>query len=187
MFMKKHLFLRGLAWLVCLSLVMGLVPGGIIGNLLKVNAVSEEMVEADLNGSFETLDAEGKPANWKTSIGADGTFAINTEDVAEGKNAVQITALTKGNYLKSALVPTKEGDTYELTFKAKVLSGSGSIYGGLWFASDNAGTLVDGNAEAPTVAPTDAPSEPPFSRPTYQYQDTEPATLPPLAPTREGD
>ena len=144
--MKKHLFLRGLALFLCLSLVMGFVPGGIFANPQKVNAVSDEMVEADLNGSFETLDAEGKPANWKAAIGADGVLAISTDDVAEGKNAVHITAAAKPVYLMSAMIPTKEGDTYELTFKAKVLSGGKGLYAGLWFSAGNEYKVVDGNA-----------------------------------------
>lgn len=40
--MKKHLFLRGLALILCLSLLVGLVPGGLFGNQLTANAVSNE-------------------------------------------------------------------------------------------------------------------------------------------------
>lgn len=144
-------FSRWLALLLCLSLLAGLVPGGIAAGLMKANAASGDTAELDLNWSFETLDAEGNPVNWDLNIPEGEIFSINNTDTNDGSNAVYINAQAKANYIQSALVPVEKGDTIELTFHAKLLSNEGkNVYAGIWFAAEEQYNYVDGNAAKST-------------------------------------
>ena len=52
--LKNNFFLRGLALLLCLSLLLGLVPGGILGGITKVSAESTTLSSSDITDVVDT-------------------------------------------------------------------------------------------------------------------------------------
>jgi len=131
--MNKHLsntlskgagkkMLRSVAILLCLSLVLGLLPIGILSTPASVNAVpSEDAANLITNGDF----AEGT-SSW-------GGAAAGKVAVVDG--TVQVTPAGSPVCLNQT-VEISAGETYELTLKFKWESANKKPYAGLWFFKD---------------------------------------------------
>ena len=132
MMKQTRSFKRGLALLLCLAMVLGLLPVGLLADPIKVNAA--ETADLDLNHSFEKLDQSGNPTAWK--IPKEGV-TINTTDKVDGNNALQIDAVAAAKVAQSYAIPVgNANDTYEATFRVKRLSGDSAIYMGIWFGKE---------------------------------------------------
>ncbi len=137
---KERLICRGLALLLCLSMLVGFVPAGIIAGLIPVNTVSAEEINAQnivINGGFDSTD------NWKTSAGAQATIAI-ADGVATVTAAVAGEDAKKSNaFITQSFNDVKPYEMYELTAKYKWISGDSKPYISLWFYND--GTYCGGS------------------------------------------
>ena len=132
--MKKNIVQRSLALLLCMAMVIGVVPAGIMAGLLQVNAVpiiqqdTNELTNLVQNGTFDN-DMEG----W-------GGYANAPSSTTVVDGAVSIVANSGSVCLKQSIT-VAANDVLELSMKYKYVSGSSKPYVGLWLydgVADNA-------------------------------------------------
>ena len=133
--LKDKKIVRRLALLLCLSLLVGLVPTGILSVPFQVNAVPENSTNLLANGSFES----GKDG-WN---GGD-SIEIADADVSEGSYAAIIPADAGSHFIKSDRIAVIPGETYHLSAMAKRLSGEKTGYIGIWYVDANGAYVGDG-------------------------------------------
>ena len=123
--LKNTKLVRRLAWLLCLSLVIGLVPMGIWSMPAEVKAVPEvAAVNLIKNGGFEN-----GTNNWKWGIG--NGYLTPSDDAHSGSASIKHTAGgtvgTKNGLSTTQKVDVEAGKTYKLSAWVKVLSGTGGF------------------------------------------------------------
>ena len=149
---KSRLIYRGLAFLLCLSMVAGFLPAGIFGDLLRVNAASAAESEASAN-LIQNGGFEGEAAEWSMANGAQATVKLENGAVRfdcavvldengkvatdEAGNLLQAsnTIVTQDLNAGTGFV-AQQYDLYELKAMYKWISGDSQPYIGIWFFKD---------------------------------------------------
>jgi len=126
---KNRPIIRGLALLLCLSMLVGFAPAGIFGSAMQVEAVTNDNLIQ--NGGFD-----GDATGWKTSAGAqakieyvEGTMQFTAAVVTDDGGAT----LNKTNTSLIQDFTVASYDTYELTLSYKWISGETKPYVSAWF------------------------------------------------------
>lgn len=133
--LKDKKIVRRLALLLCLSLLVGLVPTGILSVPFQVNAVPGNSTNLLANGSFES----GKDG-WNGGA----AIEIADADVSDGAHAAVIPAGSGIFYMQSDKIAVVPGETYHLSAMAKRLSGEKTGYVGIWYVDANGAYVGDG-------------------------------------------
>ena len=123
--LKDKKMLRSIALLLCLSLIIGIVPLGILSVPVEVNAVpgedGAEQTNLLTNGTFDA--------------GTDGWGGINAAKTVVVDNAMRI--VTDGtSACLNQTIEVAAGEKYTLTLKFKAESVDRSPFVGLWFFKD---------------------------------------------------
>ena len=116
--LKNNKIVRRLAWILCLSLIVGLIPVGMLSMPTPVNAVPDNLL---INGGFENGNA-----NWS----ANPRLSIVTDDQHGGNAAGQYfddSNAVGGSFTQKAAV--EPGKTYEVSAWVKRVSGKGGYIG----------------------------------------------------------
>ena len=122
----KKTFQRAAALLLCMAMLAGFLPAGLLSGLMQVNAVSDAASHASVsknmvqNGNFDN-DFD----KWSTYAGAPSTMSVVG-------GAVKVVSTTGGVTLKQTF-EARAYDLYELKVKYKWISGDAKPYVGLWF------------------------------------------------------
>lgn len=123
--LKDKKILRGWACLLCLSLLLGIVPAGILSAPVEVNAVPETEQTAPqnliTNGSFDA-GADG----WRGLISGKYTVQDNAMNIMPAGGAICL----------NQVLDAVPGEKYTLTLKYKSESPTKNPYAGLWFFKD---------------------------------------------------
>lgn len=125
--LKDKRIVRRLAFILCLSLLVGLVPASILGVPFGVNA-ADASVNLLANGSFE---------NEKEGWG--GSADVTVED-----GAAIVPAVAGARWCKSDRIAATGGETYRVSAMTKRLSGEKTGYIGIWYVDANGAYVGDG-------------------------------------------
>ena len=149
--MKKNTFSRGLALILCLSMILGFVPGGLFGGSNVVNAVvSEEATNVAMqlrNGSFDILGDNDLPKYWTVSSKNNNIEAV-ADDRYGGSYSLKFTADGSAASIQQ-VIPVQSGMKVKLEAWGKQLTAaegydpSSKIYIG--FKNDQNQWVPDGN------------------------------------------
>ncbi len=90
-------------------------------------AIFDPVDPSQLNASFEELDADGKPVNWRTP--STGCTIETPADAPFGKNVLQLVTNGGGGVVRSAPIKAEPGKTYEVKIMAKDIQGGGAQLG----------------------------------------------------------
>ncbi len=112
---KDKLIVRGLACLLCLAMVAGFLPAGLLSVPVTVSAVENTTTNLVQNGDFEASDTEvthwtGGPKSVAVGKGRDGSNALYIDDRTDGSNLE----------IKSEYIAVEEGVTYDFSAWAKL-------------------------------------------------------------------
>ena len=101
-----------------------------------------ELEQFPLNKDFENVNSNGRPSDWKCTIGNGGALEVVGSDVYSGEKSLKVAGGTGAIYLKSAFFSVTEGKYYTVTAMSKHVSGTKNAYIGLWFY-DAGGKYID--------------------------------------------
>ena len=118
--LKNNYLVRGLALVLCLAIVAGFLPAGMLSIPVQVNAVATETANLIANGDFEASAEEF--SGW--SIYSGSVVSVQPEAGRNGSNALflddqkdnAILEISSGNFV------VEEGTTYDLSAWAKLNS-----------------------------------------------------------------
>ena len=105
------------------DLIQPAVPGTSSGG----GVIYEPVDPSQLNASFEELDANGLPKNWR--FPSDKCTIVTPADAPRGKNVLQFVTDGTGGTVRSAPIKAEPGKTYEVKIMAKDIKSSGARIG----------------------------------------------------------
>ena len=141
---KDNLICRGLALLLCLTMVVGFVPAGLFAGPVEANAATTDEVASDnivVNGGFDG-DLDKIKESWSVRPGPqskveaiDGYVQV-TSAVVEDADGNQLRG--SQTFFTQVFDDVREYNTYELKLKYKWTSGDTKPYASLRFYKDKA-------------------------------------------------
>ena len=152
---KSRWIFRGLAFLLCMAMIVGFLPAGIFGALAQVNATSAEsdVQNADSDDLIQNGGFDGEALEWSFACGEqaevkleDGAVRLDCAVVLDENGKVAVdeegNRLNRSNVIVTQTLDALSGfvaqqfDVYELKAQYKWISGDGQPYIGIWYFKD---------------------------------------------------